>query len=334
MPAVRLDTTTDGSAGELLRIESDLLRIELYPALGGKIYRWIHRPSGRDFLWQHPHVQPAIVPTGAGYDDCWSGGWDDLFPSDAPGHRCGMSYPDHGEFWTTPFEWAADRHGDSLTLRLSACGPVTRTRMERWITLTASSPVVQIRYRLTHIHERPFDYFWRLHPAMRVEPGHRLLIPASGGVIATPGLGRLSADDRAFIWPNVPGHDGRLHDFSRVPHGDVPEHEMLWLSPLREGWFAVVDPQARAGFGMAFDPGFFTNVWLFQSYGGWRGLRVAVIEPCTHDPYDRPAARATDRLGRASAQLRPGQTLETRIAVVAFTGRDEVRHIASDGVVS
>lgn len=37
---------------------------------------------------------------------------------------------------------------------------------------------------------------------------------------------------------------------------------------------------------MKFDTASFPYVWMFQSYGGWRGHYVVVVEPCTTLPSD------------------------------------------------
>lgn len=315
-----------------MRIENELLAIDVLPELGGKVYRWIQKPLGRDWLWQHPTILPTPLPPNASFDDHWCGGWDDLFPSDAPCLRGGLQYPDHGEYWNRPFTWDIDRSTEGLTLHLCAEGRVTPTRLERWLTVAPSSPVVRIRYRLMHHGVRPLEYFWRLHPALAITPWHRILIPAEAGRIASPACGRLANQQASFAWPYAPGNEGCLHDLRTPPaEGTVPGHEMLWLHPIRAGWFALLDRHACAGFGIAFDHAFFTNVWLFQSFGGWRGLYVAAIEPCTANPYDRPIATG-DTL-HPNATLQPGQVLATTIAVVVFTGRTEVSSIAEDGTV-
>ncbi len=56
-------------------------------------------------------------------------------------------------------------------------------------------------------------------------------------------------------------------------------------------------------------------VWFFLTYGGWRGLYTAVIEPCTNMPKDLAEAA---RLGQ-SARLEPGEEFSTTVSV-ALTG--------------
>jgi hypothetical protein len=52
-------------------------------------------------------------------------------------------------------------------------------------------------------------------------------------------------------------------------------------------------------------------LWLFLSYGGWRGCYTAVLEPCTNMPKELPEAL---RLGQA-ARLNAGEIFRTSVAV-------------------
>ena len=61
-------------------------------------------------------------------------------------------------------------------------------------------------------------------------------------------------------------------------------------------------------------------LWLFLTYGGWRGCYTAVLEPCTNMP--KELAHAV-RIGQ-SARLAPGGVFQTRVAVTlrALNGAD------------
>ena len=331
MGYVRFEKDWQFNGCRVLRLESDLLRIDVLPELGGKIYHWIHKPTDRDFLWQHPRILPKVMPAGTNFDDNFSGGWDELFPNDRAGRHRDEFYPDHGEYWTQPFEWDARQARGELTLHLWAEGCVTPTRMERWITLTAASPVVRMRYRLTHLGQHGFDYLWSIHPALAVGPQSQLVIPAGKGLIASPGYGRLTCEPLEFTWPNVPGSDGKTFDMSRIPVGvDVPGYEMVFLTELREGWYAHLDHATGGGFGMAFDQELFNTIWLFATHGGWRGLHTVIPEAATGYPGDLAEAVEKGRCARLAA----GQVIETETAVVVFTDKDRVEHISPDGVVA
>jgi len=330
MAHVRFDDGWQYNGCRVLRLENDRLRVDILPELGGKILHLVHKPEDRDYLWQHPSIKPATVPNGTGYDDNFCGGWDDCFPSVAAGTHAGEIYPDHGEYWTRRFEWQADRSGDELTLYLRADGHVTPTRMEKWITLSAGSTIVRIGHRITHLGEHAFDYLWAQHPAIAVGPTTEFIIPASRGTIGSPGMGRLATKDAEFDWPHVPGRHGETIDFSKVPASTAPGYEMLFLSGLQAGWYAALDRATQSGFGLAFDRDLFDTLWMFQSHGGWRGLRLAILEPCTGRPCDLAEAAAQGHCGR----LQPGEILETQTAAVIFTGRQTINGIDTDGRVS
>ena len=77
---------------QIIRLENELLSIDVLPELGAKIYNFTHRPSNRNLLWHNPRIPPARQTIGAKFDDVWSGGWDELIPNDIPtpvsGTRC------------------------------------------------------------------------------------------------------------------------------------------------------------------------------------------------------------------------------------------------------
>lgn len=331
MSSLRFDDRWQINGCRVLRLENELLRVDVLPELGGKILHLVHKPEDRDYLWQHPSIDPAVLPNASNYDDNFCGGWDDCFPNVAAGVHAGEVYPDHGEFWTRRFEWHVDRSPDAITVYLQARGHVAPVRFEKWITLGRGSTTVKIRHRITHLGEHPFDFLWAQHPAVAVGPTHELIIPAQRGVIGSPGSGRLAAESSEFTWPHVPGRGGKLIDFSKVPASTgVPGYEMVYLKPLDAGWYAVLDRATRSGLGLAFDRDVFNTLWLFQSHGGWRGLHVAILEPCTGWPCDLAEAAAREQCAR----MQPGQVIETQTAAVVFSGRETVSHIDTNGIVS
>lgn len=330
MADLRFDKDWQYNGCRVLRIENDLLHLDVLPEVGGKIYHWIYKPLGRDWLWQHPRIKPAVLPESTSYDDTFSGGWDELFPNGSLGQHGGEFYPDHGEYWTRRFDWDVEQSQTAVTLYLRAEGSVTPTRMERWITLEAGSPAVRIGYRLTHLGEHPFDYLWSLHPALAATPGCRLTIPGGRSINAAPGIGRLAAEPLEFTWPIAPGCDGQPVDLSRIPASSgVPGYDMAYVTQLSDGWCGLIDEERQAGFAIAFDREFFKYVWVFQTHGGWRGLHTAIMEPCTGYPGDLAEAAA----GGHCARLQPGQSVETQVTGVVITGRQDVSHIGLDGRV-
>src|SRR5690348_10921369 len=99
-------------------LENDALRLTVLPELGGRLWSIVDRATDEEILWHHPALQPHAVVPGSGYDDAFAGGWDELFPSDRAVLIDGLGFPDHGEWWSQPWEWRVSEGEDALELSL------------------------------------------------------------------------------------------------------------------------------------------------------------------------------------------------------------------------
>ena len=132
----RLDTNWRFRGFQVLTLENVLLRVDVIPELGGKIYNFIYKPVDRNFLWHNPRIELRKVPLGANYNDNYAGGWDELFPNDAAVEFQGESLPDHGELWCQTWDYEVlKQDSEQVSIRLWRYGSVTQTLMEKSITL-------------------------------------------------------------------------------------------------------------------------------------------------------------------------------------------------------
>lgn len=309
-------------------LENRHLRAVVLPELGAKVWSLVDKAADRETLWHNPRVPPRPVHYGATYDDWFCGGWDELFPNDAPTTAGGEPYPDHGELWSMPFAWDVTSEDGAVTLRMGRAGVATNTRVEKRITLRADEPLLRFGYRLSNDGPRPLDYLWKLHPALRVTPSSRIDLPA-GRVLVDEGFrDRLAAD--SFSWPHAPGVDGGTVDMRQVPPQEAATCDFYYAVELDAGWCALTDSAARAGFGLVFDPAVFRSVWVFGAYGGWRGLYTTILEPCTGYPY-----RLEDAIAQGTAsRLAAGETLTTEVTAVLYRGVEQVTRIGAHGEVA
>ena len=81
---------------------------------------------------------------------------------------------------------------------------------------------------------------------------------------------------------------------------------------LFAGWYAVEFPHRQSGLLVEFPLAVCPNLWMWLSYGGWRGYYLAVIEPWTSVPVTLSEAYAAG----TSRVLQPGETFR---AVVRAT---------------
>jgi hypothetical protein len=325
-PFVRIDDRWARAGLPVVVLENAHVRIVVCPALGARIIEMEHRASGANLLWQNPRIEHRQVPIGASYDDNFAGGFDELFPNDLAGTVGDEVYPDHGELWCQPWEYRVERaHAGEVTLYLRRTGAVTPTTVEKWLTLRADERQLRCRHRFTNHGARALHFLWKLHPALEIEPGDRIDVPGARGELVDPAFGRTTSPSQ-FSWPLAEQTDGRSVDLSVVPALDGTR-DFVYVRDLSAGWCALRRTRLGIGFGLTFPLEVFSSVWLFMTFGGWRGLSTVVLEPCTTVPKDLNAAI---RAGTAR-RLDAGESLECEVHVVVFEGTQALAGFADDG---
>ena len=135
-----------------------------------------------------------------------------------------------------------------------------------------------------------------------------------------PLFGTMLPGGDPFYWPFARG-GGQVVDLSVIPHPSSKAREFVYVRDLPQPWCGIEDVLQGASIRMNFDSRQLPFVWLFLTYGGWRNLYTAVLEPCSNLPKDLSEAV---RLGQ-SARLEPGQEFETRVSVT-LAGLNEREH--------
>ena len=303
MTHIDLDWTYQGFS--VVRLEAGDLRVDVLPELGGKILSIYHLGLRREFLWRNPRLRLRRLAIGAGYDDHFAGGFDELLPNDQPERFGGELLVDHGELWTLPLSSRIE--GQALVLEGDL--PVTPLRWRRALAIEPPE-TIRLDYCLVNTGGREVDFLWKLHPALRISEGARVEVPARRAEVGDPAFSRFGSRPK-FRWPE--GHDleGRSLRADLVPSLESRTAEFLYLTELERGAAALVHPQEGWAFRMEFPAEVFRSVWVFASYRGWREHEVLILEPCTAWPMS--LAESAPR-GQAS-RLAPGQALEARVVV-------------------
>jgi galactose mutarotase-like enzyme len=329
MSRISLNTVGTCEGLRVITFENELLRVQILPEAGANISQITYLPLRVDLLWNNPKIAPSRHQLNACYDDVWSGGWDELFPNDEEAVIGGKHYPDHGELWNAaweaePFQWA-DEAGVMLRLQT----PVSTVFIEKKITLRRGQAQLHFSYRLTNRGATPFPFLWKLHPAMRVTPQHRIDMPPMRVVREPAFAGTLAGAPLEFDWPHI-SRTGCITDLRKVPQIREREIYFFYGTKLRDGWCAITDTSKHLACGLHFDPAIFRSCWLFASYGGWRDYNVAVLEPCTGYPIQFSEMQAAGR----ARELQPEETLETEVLFTVQEGLDSVGGIDDHGVMA
>jgi hypothetical protein len=322
-----LSTQSEPRLNEVRRLvlENSSLRVIVLPEAGAKILQITYKPLDAPLLWNNPAVEPAAQALHTSYDDNWSGGWDELFPNDEACKLRGLDLPDHGELWTG--QWTAELSGTNrLILRYET--PVTRFAALKELVLHEDGAVLEIRYKLTNMGSEPFPFLWKLHPAFAVSAAHRIDFPPMRVVRELDFPGTLEGAPPVFEWPFASTGDGKL-DLRQVPDASSRAVHFFYGTEYASGWCGVTDRTRKLAAALRFDPKVFSSCWLFATYGGWRDLNVAVLEPATGYPFQMQAM--IDR-GQARTLL-PGENLETTVLFAVQEGLKSIGGVEEDGTI-
>jgi hypothetical protein len=276
-------------------LESDALRVEVWPQFGGKVSSVVDKADGFELLFNYPAELPSGPKYDSPYGKGWYAGWDECFPAVAPGmydrHPYqGVHVPDHGELWGLP------------ALSVPAKGGITTVwhglrfgyRLTRKLTLDPDAAVLTAEYTLVNLAPFEFHFVWAMHALMAMTTPVELSL---GGV---DGAGQGASP--AFRWSHdADGTDIQSpFDWPMAAEGvDLSRPDAL---PPRQGWKvfsageiagpATVRYPSRSRslrIHYASSDGLPAHWGIWINTGGWAGHRHFAVEPTTgrFDQIDR-----------------------------------------------
>lgn len=186
-----LDRVAAGDTAGIV-LSNGLVSVTVLPACGGKIAQIRDLVRDHSWLWANPHLPPR-VPTGTGryVEEFDNGGWDECFPTIAPGSYpegalAGRETGDHGVLWELPWrvvEEVAGELGCGVTLAAKpAAFPVV---IERHVWLAAGAAEFRVSYRLRNLSPERMAFLWAIHPLLPIGDGVSLHFPPGTTVRVT-----------------------------------------------------------------------------------------------------------------------------------------------------
>jgi galactose mutarotase-like enzyme len=311
-------------------LENAALRAVVLPELGGHVLQLTDKVADRDLLWTNPRTPPRRAPYGSQFDDWWSGGWDEIFPSGDRADFHGERLPYMGELWSVPWTATTGSEGSRAWIAATGLGTIAPARLERTLELRGDEPVLRVHYRLTNLDVRSLPFLWGIHPCFAVTPRHRIDIPADAMLVGVSSGPEMGEPGTVYRWPDQPlagGSGAATRDVRRVLPWSAAIYGGHWATDMRDGWLALTDTEASRGVAIAFPRDVFPHAWLWQVYGGWRGHHHVCLEPWTGYPMQLEEARA----GGRARELAPGATLEAEVAIVLFDGLEAVGSVEHEG---
>jgi hypothetical protein len=287
---------------EHLVLDSNHLQLTIVPALGGKILSIFNRPLGREFLWTNKDLSVKVHLPGADYDSNFIGGIDELIPNDIPETIDSVTYPDHGELWTTALEY--EIKDDQITVQGNL--PLSGLHYKKSIRLDPRSPIVHLEYQIRNESETRRNFLWKLHAALNIEAGDSLISDAVHGKVVDPAYSRFT-NSSEFKWPVLEKTNASL-----IP---VKNNSMdfFYLYDIKSPQMHLLTNDQQCLFGYLYDKKIFPYQWYFASYGGFLDHYTAILEPCTSMPISVNEAKEL----KQCTVLEPGQELNTKVRIFA-----------------
>lgn len=295
----------------MITLANAAIKLTVRPDLGGRIDQLHDVQTGHEWLWHSPGydaAQTRNLAPGASFDQQWTGGWDEIFPNDAAAEFQGRQLVDHGELWSQSWD-VVDSNEFSITLSYT-CQTVP-VRVQKTIALHPEQPEVTIDYQFHNQSDQTIPFLFKQHAAIAVEPDDEIILPECQIEPVDLGFSKIIGRAEQTRFPKALAQDGQEIDLRRIPPPSSQLQEFYYSSNLAIGQCGIRHTPTQSCLLMQFDTADFPYVWVFQSYGGWQGHYVVVLEPCTNIPWDLEVAH---RNGTA-AQLRPQETQRRRLTV-------------------
>ncbi len=181
-------------------LENEYVRLTFLPELGGRLYRWLDKPSGQEMFY----VNPVIKPTQWGARGWWlaTGGMEWTFPVE-----------EHGLIEWRTWSYTIERGSGEIGITWSNTDDRTGLAVQVTVALTRGRSALTIRPRISNPTDREQTFqFWMngmfaLSPRNRPNPDLRFWLPTDTATIHSTGDGGLPGAATEISWPIYGGRD-------------------------------------------------------------------------------------------------------------------------------
>ena len=233
-------------------LENGYVAVTILPDLGGRLYRWVDKATGRQLLYENP----VVKPTSWGYRGWWlaAGGIEWAFPVD-----------EHGLNEWRP--WSYSTGGSAYGLAVTVSNVEDRTGMEvgATISLDADHAYVTLQPWARNNTAEAHQYQLWLNAMVTlggnfVSGQTQFIIPAGQVTVHSTGDGGLPGPGGAMSWPV---HGGR--DMSW--YGNWGGYLGFFVPSVSAGFVGLYDHNVDQGMVRAFTPGWPTGTKFFGPAG-------------------------------------------------------------------
>jgi hypothetical protein len=242
-------------------LENDLLQLTFLPELGGRLYRAIYKPSGRDLFYRNPVLKPTRW--GPAMQGWWLG---------AGGIEWALPVNEHGLEWGLPWEYTTTRTASASSITLWDSSANDRLRARITVTVADGAARFSITARLENPTptERRYQFWINAMisgPDNQVPPTLVFLFPTDTAIVHSTDDPALPPPKGTFSWPLVQGRDltryadwrGYLGIFASNPGGRQGAYDPAGHLGLLRTYPADIARGAKLFVGKGLPPSLWTD---------------------------------------------------------------------------
>ncbi len=158
-------------------MESESVRVEMVPQLGGKLVSIVYKPTGKEWLIDSGERTLKQPEYGTIFTDWDMSGWDECFPTIIAcpsGTDEEIKLPDHGELWSLPWDYALEENA----IVCSVQSPRLPYKFTRRISFRTADRIL-MEYKVDNAGESTIPFLWVPHPQFVITEPTRILLPPS-----------------------------------------------------------------------------------------------------------------------------------------------------------
>ncbi len=262
------------SGWEVLRLTTELISLDLVPALGGTLVSLRRRSDDVELLWKTPWgLRPYgawSVPgnSEAQMLDTYPGGWQTLFPNGGDTAIVhGVEWGYNGEARLAPFTW--ERSGPSVVMH----SRLVRSPFEVTKVVSVHGGEVVVEETVKNVGAESLEVIW----GQQIVLGQPLIddgavVDASATTVhPDPGVTSDTSYDDVMPWPRSFGN-GAVINLRSLPGPDADETRMAYITDFSRPRVSVTNPRLGLGVDLEWDGGSWPHLWYSLEAGSRSGF--------------------------------------------------------------
>ncbi|MFP5384785.1 MAG: DUF4432 family protein [Bacteriovoracia bacterium] len=283
----------------MITLQNQKLLVKISTGRGARIEHFIDKETNKDWVWKPDSIPgdgTEELALEAGFDANWAGGWEEVFPNDAPAEIKTYQLKDHGEVWRK--SWKREDNGkNEHEASFSFTCETYPVHVKKTFVLNAFQAEMVIDYEVKNMTSDHLPFIFKFHPALNITEGDKFIFPDSSMEPVALGFSRIIGKEGKTAFPFGEDAVGNKVSIDTVRSADGFSREFVKINELRKGNCALYNPQTRKELAFEFLKEELPYVWLFQSYGGFEGHYVAMMEPTNAGHYDLKEASEKGKCG-------------------------------------